>query len=198
MKDCWGNWVGNWNSLDQRRKFARLKLFYKMAHRHIKTVPDYLKRLVPDQVGAGLGYELRNVHDLRTIKTKKVKVYNSYIPKSVREWNNLDLSKYAPTLSSFEASYKKGMLRSPNKLNQIELGNANIYHTRLRLGLSHQKSHLFTYNLISSPLCGWGLENETTDHYILRCPAFGAARIEMYKTMVETLDDHLYVLKKRQ
>ncbi len=93
-----------------------------MAHRHIKTVPGYLKRLVPDQVGAGLGYELRNVHDLRTIKTKKVKVYNSFVPKTVWEWNNLDISKYAPSLSSFKASYKKGMLRSPNKLNQIELG----------------------------------------------------------------------------
>ena len=59
------------------------------------------------------------------------------------------------------------------------------------------KSHLFTYNLISSPLCGCGLEDETTDHYILRCPAFGAARIEMYKTMVEILDDHLLMSLKK-
>ncbi len=89
------------------------------------------------------------------------------------------------------------MLRSPNKLNQIELGNAIIHHTRLRLGLSHLKLHLFTYNLIASPLCGCGLEGETIDHYILRCPAFGMVRIEMYRTMMEILDDHLLTTLKR-
>ncbi len=65
------------------------------------------------------------------------------------------------------------------------------------LGLSHLKSHLFTYNLISSPLCGCGLEAETIDHYILRCPAFGMARIEMYRTMMDILDDHLLTTLKR-
>ncbi len=89
------------------------------------------------------------------------------------------------------------MLRSPYKLNQIELGNANIYHTRLRLGLSHLKSHLFTYNLIASPLCWCGLEDESIDHYILRCPAFGMARIEMCRTMMDILDDHLLTTLKR-
>ncbi len=73
------------------------------------------------------------------------------------------------------------------------MGDANIQHTRLRLGLSHLKSHLFTYNLIDSPTCGCGLESETVDHYILRCPAFGLARIEMYHSMVDILDEHLLV-----
>ena len=40
-------------------------------------------------------------------------------------------------------------------------------------------------------MCGCGLEIETTEHYLLRCPTFGAARIEMYKDMVEILDNHL-------
>ena len=73
----------------------------------------------------------------------------------------------------------------------FELGDANNHHTRLRMGLSHLKSQLFTYNLIDKPTCGCGLGPETTDHYILRCPAFGMARKEMYHTMVEVLDDHL-------
>ncbi len=59
------------------------------------------------------------------------------------------------------------MLKSPNPLRMYELGDANIHHTRLRLGLSHLKSHLFTYNLIdregvqksihSVPLLKWVL-----------------------------------------
>ncbi len=168
---------------------ARLSLFYKMQHD--PGVPNYLKELVPDTVGARAGRHLRNENDLTIVKTKKVKYYNSFVPKSVRDWNNLDMSKYAPSLSSFKASYKKGMLRSPNKLHQYELGDVNIHHTRLRLGLSHLKSHLFTYNLIPSPMCGCGLEAETTEHYILRCPTFGVARIEMYHTLVDILDFRL-------
>ncbi len=118
-------------------------------------------------------------------------MYNSFVPKTVRDWNNLDKYRYAPSLSSFKANYKNGMLRSPNNLHLYELEDANIHHTRLPLGLSHLKSHLLTYNLINSPLCGCGLEAETTEHYILRCPSFGVARIEMYHTMVEILDNHL-------
>ncbi len=198
-----------WNTLDQRRKHARLSLFYKMNHKNCEGddpctdcrngvgVPDYLKQLVPKKVEERTDYNLRNSKDLTTVKTKKVKVYNSFIPKTVREWNNLDLFRYAPSLSSFKASYKKGMLRSPNPLHFLEFGDANIYHTRLRLGLSHLKSHLFTHNLIDSPTCGCGLEPETLDHYVLRCPVFGLARIEMYHTMVDILDDHLLISLKK-
>ncbi len=137
-----------WNTLDQRRKLARLSLFYKMNHKTCDVndqctdcankvgVPDYLKSLVPKKVGERSDYYLRNVNDLTTVKTKKVKVYNSFVPKTVRDWNNLDAYKYTPSLSSFKASYKKGMLRSPNQLHYFELGDANIHHTRLRLGLS--------------------------------------------------------------
>ncbi len=192
-----------WNSLEQRRKLARLSLFYKMSHvpcpaNNLCTdcengvgVPDYLKDLVPKTVENRTGRFLRNATNISTVKTRKVKVYNSFIPKTVRDWNNLDRSKYTPSLSSFKVSYKNGMLRSPNPLHQLELGEANIHHTRLRLGLSHLKSHLFTYNLVASPLCGCGLEPETTDHYILRCPAFGVARIDMYQKMVDILPHSL-------
>ncbi len=160
-------------------------------------VPNYLRELLPSTVGARTGRELRNAKDLTLVKTKKVKVYNSFIPKTIREWNNMDPYRYAPSLSSFKASYKKGMLRSPNYLHQLELGDANIHHTRLRLGLSHLKAHLFTYNLTDSPTCGCGLEAESTDHYILRCPVFGVARIAMYHSMIDILDfDMLSSLKR--
>ncbi len=198
-----------WNTLDERRKFARLSLFYKMSHKpcvgndictdcsnNIRA-PDYLKELVPSKVGERTDYYLRNSKDLTTVKTRKVKTYNSFIPKTVRDWNNLDKSKYTPSLSSFKASYKNGMLRSPNPLHMYELGDANIHHTRLRLGMSCLRAHLFTYNLIDSPMCGCGLEFETIEHYILRCPTFGVARIEMYKSMVDILDNHLLVTLTR-
>ena len=107
--------------------------------------------------------------------------------------NNLDLPRFK-SLSSFQSNYKKGLLRSPNPHHLHETGDGNIHHTRLlRLGLSHLRAHLFTYNLINSPVCGCGLESETTEHYILRCPAFGMARIEMYHTMLDIVDHSVLV-----
>ena len=77
------------------------------------------------------------------------------------------------------------------QIHSFEMGDANIHHTRLNLGLSHLKAHLFTYNLIPSPICGCGIEAETTEHYIIRCPTFGVARIEMYHTMIGILGNNL-------
>ena len=93
---------------------------------HGVGVPDYLKNLVPPSVAYRTGRNLRNADNISTVKTKKVKVYNSFLPKTRRDWNNLDRSKYTPSLSSFKASYKKGMLRSPNPLHSFEMGDANI------------------------------------------------------------------------
>ncbi len=139
-----------WNSLDQRRKLSRPSLFYKMTHKCKERVPctdcnngigvpSYLKNLVPKRVDERAQYNLRNANDLTTLRTRKVKVYNSFIPKTVREWNNLDRSTYTPSLSSFKASYKKGMLRSPNPLHLIELGDANIHHTRLTFIINSER-----------------------------------------------------------
>ncbi len=145
-----------WNTLEQRRKFARLNLFYKMQHKtctgnNICTdckngvgVPPYLKGLVPETVGERVTYKLRNAEELRTVKTKKVKVYNSFLPKTIRDWNGLELSNKVTSLSSFKSTYKKDFLRTPNPHHLYEVGEGNIHHTRLRLGLSHLKSHLFT------------------------------------------------------
>ncbi len=194
-----------WNTLEQRRKLARLSLFYKMQHkpctgdiicadcRNGVEVPPYLMNLVPDTVGVRVRYRLRNADEIRTIRTKKVKVYNSFLPKTIREWNSLELSKEVSSLSSFKSTYKKDFLRSPSPHHLYEVGDGNIHHTRLRLGLSHLKSHLFTYNLVQSPLCGCGLEAETTEHYILRCPTFGMARITMYHTLLEIVDHDILV-----
>ncbi len=138
-----------WNTLDQRRKLARMSLFYKMNHKLCDEddqctdcgnkvgVPDYLKNLVPKKVGERTDYYLRNANDLTTVKTKKVKVYNSFVPKTVREWNNLEAYRYAPSLSSFRASYKKGMLRSPNPLHLLTMKRQWTYGPTLLPWFDH-------------------------------------------------------------
>ena len=180
-----------WNSLVDRRAMSRRLLLYKMNH---KLVPEYLSSLVPQTVGARVGnYVLRNAGDLSTIKTNKAQFYNSFLPKTVREWNHSESEwrglDFAPSVDSFKSKYKKLLHRSPNKFYNIELENCNSYHSRLRMGLSHLRAHLFHYNLIGDPMCQFcNIESETTGHYVLRCPSFHAARTNYLLGLIANLD----------
>ncbi len=77
-----------WPSLEDRRKLARLSIVYKMAN---NLTPSYLSNLIPGRVGDRVGYALRNAGNIALIKTKHVKTYNSFIPKTIRDWNNLKI-----------------------------------------------------------------------------------------------------------
>ncbi len=83
-----------WDSLENRRKLARLSLYKKMvlssqAHRNNMVdkvlVPEYLYSMVPQSVGDRVGYVLRNASKLDTIKTRLVSSYNSFLPKITRD-----------------------------------------------------------------------------------------------------------------
>ncbi len=146
-----------WNSLEDRRKLARLTLFKKITistHAHKENrpndtlVPEYLHSLVPHTVGDRAGYVLRNAGKLDIVKTRLVASYNSFIPKTTREWNTLmstdnvcnsNIQK-ALTTESFKACYKREFFRTPNPLYKIENEHGNMHQTRLRLGLSHLSS----------------------------------------------------------
>ncbi len=79
--------------------------------------------------------------------------------------------------------------RQANPLYSYEKENANIHHTRLRLGLSHLRSHLFTYNLSNDSLCQQcNLENETIEHYLIRCPAYTIPRIRYLQALIDSYD----------
>ncbi len=92
------------------------------------------------------------------------------------------------TIESFKACYKREFLRTPNELYNIENG-ANMHQTRLRLGLSHLRAHLFQYNLIDNPTCQFcNLEPETTSHYILRCPTYNNVRVRFLIGLTTLLD----------
>ncbi len=152
-------------------------------------------------MGDRAGYVLRNAGKLDTIKTRLVASYNSFVPKTIREWNTLmstdnvynsNIQK-ALTIESFKACYKREFFRTPNPLYKIENEHGNMHQTRLRLGLSHLRAHLFQYNLIDDPTCQFcNLESETTSHYILRCPTYNRVRVRFLIGLTGLLD-HNYI-----
>ncbi len=164
-------------------------------------VPEYLHSLVPNSVGDRAGYVLRNAGKLDTVKTRLVASYISFIPKTTREWNSLmstdntynsNIQK-AMAIESFKACYKREFFWTPNPLYKIENEYGNIHQTRLRLGLSHLRAHLFKHNLIDDPTCQFcSLEPETTSHYILRCPTYNRVRVRFLIGLTGLLD-HTYI-----
>ncbi len=169
--------------------------FHKDGNVNEVLVPEYLHSMVPPSIGDRSGYVLRNAGRLDNVKTRLVSSYNSFLPKTTRDWNallsdNNDLKgiQQSKTIESFKANYKKQFLRSPNPLYKVENGS-NMHQTRLRLGLSHLRAHLFQHNLIDNPTCQFcGLEPETTSHYILKCPTYTVHRVRFLMGLTNLLD----------
>ncbi len=198
-----------WDTLDERRKLSRLCLLKKMQFSKkaiSENEPDkvlvqpYLYDLLPGTVGDRAGYILRNASKIDNVKTRLIISYNSFIPKTIRDYNSLFVAHWqadnnvntlenAVSIDSFKARYKKEYLRSPNPLYKLDFNNGNIHHTRLRLGLSHLRSHLFSHNLIDNPICQFcNLEPETIDHYIVRCPTYNNVRVRFLMDLANLLD----------
>ena len=57
-----------------------------------------------------------------------------------------------------------------------------IYHARLRTNCSSLNQHLFSKNIIDSPLCACGAVEDTT-HFLFRCHRFNNLRQELFVTI---------------
>ena len=74
------------DTLDSRLRKHKLTLFYKM---YTNQTPPYLSTLVPPSVNTFSEYSLRNSNDTQTVHARTTLYYNSFLPSTVREWNNL-------------------------------------------------------------------------------------------------------------
>ena len=77
-----------WTTLRERRKIHKLCTFYKIIY---GLSPAYFGNLLTQTTVANDRYVLRNSTDLRTINTRTVLYYNTFLPSAIRDWNNLPL-----------------------------------------------------------------------------------------------------------
>ena len=88
-----------WHTLSQRRKIHRLRLFYKIKH---NLAPNYLAHLMPQTVHERNRYALRNREDMTRFRAHRQAYYNSFFPRTTRDWNNLPLQiRQSQSLYSF-------------------------------------------------------------------------------------------------
>ena len=55
------------------------------------NAPEYLSSLIPPQVETLSQYNLRNAQDLRNTRTRTTQYYESFLPSTLRQWNNLQI-----------------------------------------------------------------------------------------------------------
>ena len=98
-------------SSDRRRKH-KLTLLYKMKS---NLCPSYLSSLVPQTVNSASRYNLRNANDLQTINARTSLYYNSFLPSTIRAWNNLPIeAKQMESVNAFKYFLKKKMTQFLN------------------------------------------------------------------------------------
>jgi hypothetical protein len=178
-----------WNSLQTRRTMQKLGLMYRIQH---NIAPQYLIQACPPLVGTLTNYNLRNADNIILPQGRLSSYFNSYMPSTIRLWNNLDPSlKNRPSLDSFKYHIKKSKSVKKIKLYSMFYGKKAILHTRIRLGLSGLKSQRHDYKHVLHPTCDYcGARKEDAMHYLLQCRVFAVMR-----TVLITEIKNLYMTK---
>ena len=172
-----------WTTLKTRRDIHKLTTFHTLTNDREHKLPNIITNLIPDNRAHTTGRPLRNALTLTLPQNRTTAYQNSFIPTTVRKWNQLP-----PGLTSLSSSksFKKeiqkcfGAAKPPSYFN-FGHKTGNVLHARLRMGLSHLNSHKFKIQSSTSddPSCGCGHHCEDTKHFILNCPLYHQLRIDL-------------------
>ena len=91
-----------------------LCLFYQMD---TGVSPNYLSSSIPASVEDSTIYNLRNANNLRHTLTRTQLYYRSFLPSSIRAWNDLALEvRQSSSIQSFKYQLSKNLKRPPNNI----------------------------------------------------------------------------------
>ena len=139
---------------------------------------------------------LRNQHDYTLPIYRLESTLKSFIPSSVKLWNNLDSeSRNCSSYNQFKSVLKSDVYSIPR---YFLVGDrfTNIQLSRIRHMCSSLNSDLFKSNISSTPSCHCGNPFEDAFHFLLECPRYVYQRellIEELRNYIPlTLDQLLF------
>jgi len=153
-----------WESLSDRRNSRRLLLYHKIKS---QNAPNYLNEYVLDSVPVNCSDRYRR----------------TFFPSCFIKWSNLD-----PESKLLDSKkFKNNIIKSrPNKKEYFNINDRYGLKllTRLRVEHSDLRAHRFAKHFnCPDPVCACGIENETIEHYFLRCPLFTRPRTVLLNKM---------------
>ena len=163
-----------WQSLEDRRYRQRLRVLYKTMH---GQAPEYLQNTIPAPADGNQRYALRE-NNIPTYRARTSAFHNSFIPKSIRDWNKLETSvKNADTLETFTSKLDSDLCKVPKWFTSGDR-RLSILHAKLRMLCSNLNDHLFSHiHVVDSPACACGYHRENNKHYFIDCPLFINERV---------------------
>ena len=148
--------------LKSRRQNQKLTLMFK-----IKTnqTTEALTRLLPNRTEERKRHNLRNNDDLSVPKTNTTTLLQSFIPSTIRAWNNLNLTtRKLRSLAQFKEAIATTNKKPPKYFYKSKDRVAEIHHAPIRLQCSNLNEDLYNRNLSPSPMCKCNEEIEDLTH----------------------------------
>ena len=110
----------------------------------------------------------------------KTQLYkNSFLPSIIYDWNKLPIdTQLSSSLAIFKSKLNRNIRKPPIHFLSGDR-QAQILHTRLRLGCSSLNHDLFRKSISQTPHCSCG-EIETTSHYLLSCRIYQRQRLAYF------------------
>ena len=154
----------NCETLKSRRKTHRLIMLYKMSH---NCVPQSLSVQLPQTSRNRNQYNIRDNTKLTLPKTGSQQHHASFMPSTIRDWNNLpqayrtstSLEQFIEQITAKKAKLPSHRFEGPRR--------EQILHCRLRVQNADLQNNLYNRALATTPNCECS-ETETTHHYLLK------------------------------
>ena len=158
----------------------KIKFMYKFSNNNL---PAYLYDEIP--VSINTEYNLRNKDNIRMPKSKKNYYLKSYIPSSIKIWNDTEPDiKNAETESILKSKLMRIYGNSSNALFLYGDGKGAINQSRIRMGLSALNSQRKKYHFIPDGTCpNCDARSEDAMHFLLVCPAYTVQRQQLFQEL---------------
>ena len=160
-----------WESLSERRNLRRLLTYHKMlSHKAPAYLNEYVLNAPPPQDSTG-----RYLH--------------TFFPYCFSKWDALDPELKCLQFNKFKSSFISSIRPTKSDTFGISDRYGLKMLTCIRVDHSDLRSHRFSkqFNCLD-PKCSCGIEDETPEHYFLRCPIFQGPRITLLNKVSEILE----------
>ena len=137
--------------------------------------PPYLYCLINRPTNAR--YNIRNIDEqyIYPVTALKTIYFNSFLPSTIRLWNNLNLTtRECPTISAFKRLLNN--LTKQKSYYSSGTRKGQVLHARLRMSCSNLNADLVSRYISDDKTCACGDPIENAEHFLLHCQNFTHAR----------------------
>ncbi len=180
-----------WESLNYRRWFRRLVLFYKI---HNGQSPEYLNNNLPSLRRLIYGANNNNNNIYTPIKCRTTKYMNSFFPDTVKSWNGIVLSFQSNLpINQFKRNILSLIRPLPRSTFGIHDYGGLKFIYQLRVRLSQLKCHKYNHNFTDtiSDWCDCHCAPEDIPHFLFKCPFYTVPRSKLIPRVSNILTEHL-------